>query len=51
MVRRSENAKGEVFTSPDTRRVLTETQTLTGGKVLPGYRLKLSEPFAEFDEV
>ncbi|MSR56691.1 MAG: Uma2 family endonuclease [Planctomycetaceae bacterium] len=40
----------ESFTAPDTCRTLTETQTLTGGDVLPGFKLKLRELFSKLDE-
>jgi Uma2 family endonuclease len=40
----------EVFTSPKTKVVLKENQILTGGDLLPGFKLKLRELFAELDE-
>lgn len=40
----------EAFTSMDEAIVLTEKQTLTGGKVLPGFKLKLRTLFAMLDE-
>lgn len=40
----------EVFTTRTRSTVLTETQTLTGGKVLPGFKLKLPTLFATLDE-
>ena len=39
----------EVFTAPDQSTVLFETQTLTGGTVLPGFTLPLQELFGELD--
>jgi Uma2 family endonuclease len=41
------NKTVEVFTSPTESRVLHVGQTLSGGDVLPGFRLKLSELFEE----
>jgi Uma2 family endonuclease len=38
-----------VYTTPDQVTVLTEADTLTGGDVLPGFTLRLSELFAELD--
>jgi Uma2 family endonuclease len=40
----------EVFTASDKSEVLTEKQTLTGGTVLPGFKLKLRELFSILDE-
>jgi Uma2 family endonuclease len=37
-----------VFTSPDTCTVLPESETLTGGEVLPGFELSLSKLFSQF---
>ena len=34
----------EVFTASDSRTSLKETQFLTGGSVLPGFRLKVRQP-------
>jgi Uma2 family endonuclease len=39
----------QVFTSPDDNVILTEADTLTGGDVLPGFKLRLKELFAELD--
>lgn len=39
----------EVFTAPDQSTVLHETQTLTGGPVLPGFTLPLQELFGTLD--
>jgi Uma2 family endonuclease len=39
----------EVFTAPDQSTVLHETQTLTGGTLLPGFTLPLQELFGELD--
>lgn len=36
----------EVFTSPDESTTLSENETLTGGKVLPGFKLPLKKLFA-----
>jgi Uma2 family endonuclease len=36
-----------VFTSPKSKRVVKERQTLDGGAVLPGFELDLAELFAE----
>lgn len=40
----------EVFTTPRKPKVLNSTQTLDGGKVLPGFALSLAELFAALDE-
>ncbi len=40
----------EVFESPKSRTVLKEHQTLSGGDVVPGFKLKLRDLFAELDE-
>ncbi|HTI50980.1 MAG TPA: Uma2 family endonuclease [Planctomycetaceae bacterium] len=40
----------EVYTAPKSRTVLKASQVLTGGSVLPGFRLKLRDLFAELDE-
>jgi Uma2 family endonuclease len=40
----------DVYTSRRHRTTFKETQTLTGGAVLPGFKLKLKELFAELDE-
>jgi Uma2 family endonuclease len=40
-----------VYTSPDNSIDLKETQTLTGGDVLPGFRLPLKKLFSLLDEV
>jgi len=40
----------EVYTSPEDCNVLKENQTLTGGKVLPGFRVKLRDLFGVLDE-
>jgi Uma2 family endonuclease len=40
----------EVYTTPDASTVLHETQTLEGGRALPGFVLPLSELFAELDQ-
>ncbi|MFN0053040.1 MAG: Uma2 family endonuclease [Planctomycetales bacterium] len=40
----------EVFTSPDDVTQLTERQTLTGGRVLPGFKLKLADLFRVLDD-
>src|SRR5207302_522546 len=37
------------YTAPDAVTVLTETDTLTGDPVLPGFQLALHELFAELD--
>ncbi|HTI51461.1 MAG TPA: Uma2 family endonuclease [Planctomycetaceae bacterium] len=37
----------EVFTSPAKSAVLKESQTLTGGRVLPGFKVKVRELFEE----
>ncbi len=39
-----------VYTSPQHVTVVAENQTLDGGDVLPGFRLELSEVFAEPDD-
>lgn len=39
-----------VYTSPDDFVVLTEKQTLTGGNVLPGFRLQLRKLFRVLDD-
>jgi len=39
----------EVFTAPGQSTVLHETQSLTGGTVLPGFTLPLQELFSELD--
>src|SRR5262245_42142151 len=39
----------EVFTAPDQSTGLNETQTLTGGTVLPGFTLPLQALFGELD--
>ncbi len=41
----------EVFTSPSDRTVLSADQTITGGTVLPGFELSLSDLFARLDDV
>jgi Uma2 family endonuclease len=38
-----------VYTAPDTYTELTAADTLTGDPVLPGFRLKLADLFAELD--
>ncbi len=38
-----------VYTSPRNPKTLTETQTLDGGNVLPGFTLSLRDLFAELD--
>jgi Uma2 family endonuclease len=38
-----------VYTAPDAATLLTATDTLDGGDVLPGFSLPLSELFAELD--
>jgi Uma2 family endonuclease len=43
------NRTVEVYTSPDQRTLLDESQTLDGGDVLPGFVLPLRELFAELD--
>lgn len=40
----------EVFTSPGKSTVLSEGQTLSGGEVLPGFKLKVRELFAVLDD-
>jgi Uma2 family endonuclease len=40
-----------VYTSPDDVILLTERQTLTGGDVLPGFRLRLQSLFGVLDEM
>jgi Uma2 family endonuclease len=40
-----------VYTSPSDPEVLTEKQTLTGGEVLPGFRLPLRKLFGLLDEL
>jgi Uma2 family endonuclease len=40
-----------VYTSPDTFTVLTEKNTLTGGDVLPGFKLRLRNLFALLNEM
>jgi Uma2 family endonuclease len=40
-----------IHTSPRKGKVLTESQTLDGGSVLPGFTLSLRELFAELDQV
>jgi Uma2 family endonuclease len=37
----------QVFTSPQSSRIVTQDQTLDGGDVLPGFELSLKELFAE----
>ena len=37
----------EVFTSPESRRIVSQNQILDGGDVLPGFELNLQELFAE----
>ena len=37
----------QVFTSPETSRIVTQDQMLDGGDVLPGFELSLKELFAE----
>ena len=39
-----------VYTSPKELEVLEESQVLSGGDVLPGFSLRLSELFAELDQ-
>jgi Uma2 family endonuclease len=39
-----------VYTSPDDSIVFTRKQTLTGGEVLPGFKLRLQDLFAVLDE-
>jgi Uma2 family endonuclease len=43
------NRTVEAYTSPTERVVLTENQTLTGGEVLPGFRLPLRKLFSLLD--
>jgi len=43
--------KVDVYTSPAEPITLTEKQTLTGGDVLPGFRLPLRKLFAVLDEL
>ena len=38
-----------VYTSPERRVVLAESQSLDGGDVLPGFSLPLNDLFAELD--
>jgi Uma2 family endonuclease len=40
----------QVFTAPNKSEMLKENQTLTGGTVLPGFKLKLRKLFAELDD-
>ena len=40
----------KVFTSPDKFTVQKEGQTLSGGKVLPGFKVKVADIFAVLDE-
>jgi Uma2 family endonuclease len=40
-----------VYTSPADPEVLTEKQTLTGGEVLPGFRLPLRKVFGLLDDL
>jgi Uma2 family endonuclease len=40
-----------VYDSPDTFTVLTEKNTLTGGDVLPGFKLRLRNLFALLNEM
>jgi Uma2 family endonuclease len=40
-----------VYTDPDSSTVLSESDTLDGGDVLPGFTLPLRQLFAEFDEM
>ena len=40
----------KVYTSPDLCTQLNETQSLTGGEVLPGFQLSLHDLFAEIEE-
>lgn len=40
----------DVYTAPNTRTTLGERETLTGGTVLPGFKLKLRELFSELDD-
>jgi Uma2 family endonuclease len=42
-----ENRTAKVYTSPEHCDILDESQTLTGGAVLPGFELSLKELFAE----
>ena len=44
------NRTVEVYTEPETPAVLTESEMLDGGTVLPGFTLPLSELFAAFDD-
>jgi Uma2 family endonuclease len=39
-----------VFTTPDTPTILTETHTLDGGQVLPGFSVPLREIFSALDQ-
>jgi len=39
-----------VFTTRETSVTLKESQTLTGGEVLPGFRVKVRTLFAGLDE-
>jgi Uma2 family endonuclease len=39
----------EVFTAPSERVVIDESETLTGGGVLPGFKLELRSLFSELD--
>jgi Uma2 family endonuclease len=41
----------EVFTAPEAKTTLREGDTLTGGEVLPGFTLAVSELFAEWDRI
>jgi Uma2 family endonuclease len=40
----------EVFTSPTQCEILTETQSLDGGDILPGFTFAVSQLFAELDQ-
>jgi Uma2 family endonuclease len=43
------NRTVEVYTAADQSKLLTETQTLDGGSVLPGFTLPLAQLFGELD--
>jgi hypothetical protein len=44
------NRTVDVFTAPGKSIVVREKQTLNGGQVLPGFKLKLRELFAILDK-
>ena len=40
-----------VYSAPEKCRVLKASQTLTGGTVLPGFKVRLAEVFSVLDEL